>query len=133
MNWYKKAQAKKTIAQAEKWVEQYADTNGGQQCLIYGQCDEFAADFEEYLNDPSVEIWSLWEVYEPWNKQIPYINPTNDALKKIDPKFTLSDIGFESHIVIKWEGFWWDGYGKQTLDQIMKHFDKVPNPHWFRL
>ena len=133
MNWYKKAQKIPSVEQAEQWVIQYAQTHGGQQCLIYGQCDEFADDFEGYLNDSSAEMWSLWEVYDEWNQKFPYMNPTDETLRRLGSDMTLSDIGFECHIVIKWRGFWWDGYGKQTLEQIMKHFDKVPNPHWFRL
>jgi len=128
-----KIASSKTILQAETWIKQYAKTNGGEKCLIYGLCDEFVVDFEKFLQDTSIQIWALWSLYDEWHDKFPYINETNTVMKNIDPKMTLSDIGNEHHIVIKWKGFWWDGYGKQTLDQIMKNFNAVENPHWFRL
>lgn len=132
MNWYKKT-LNKSIEQAEIWIQRYSQTHGGQECLIHGQCDEFAVDFTDYLNDPSAEIWSLWELWDDYNSKFPFVNPTNKILKSLGETLTLSDIGFEAHIVVKWKGFFWDGAGKQTIDQIMKNFDAIPNPHWFRL
>jgi len=133
MNWYRKA-SNKTIAQAEMWIEKYAKTHNGKECLIHGDCDMFADDFRTYLNDPSTEIWSLWELYNPWHKKFPFvIENAAETTKIIGKNRTLSDIGFEAHIVVKWQGFFWDGFGKQTIQQIMKNFDKIPNPHWFRL
>lgn len=135
MNWYKKAQVSKSIPEAEQWIKQYAKTSGGKRCLIYGQCTEFAEDFMGFLNDPDAEYWSLWEIYDDKiSGQLPFVNSDSLATEKVIGKdVPLCDVGFESHVIIKWNGFWWDGYGKQSLDQIMKHFDKVRNPHWFRL
>lgn len=142
MNWYKKAQSSKTTEEAEQWVKNYAKTRGGRKCLIYGRCDEFADDFMIFLNDPSAETWGLWTVWdEPvmnlsdkgYHDALPYMNPDSRQTEKVIGKNTsLTNIGSEAHVAVKWNGFWWDGYGKQTLEQIMKHFNEVQNPHWFK-
>ena len=132
MNWYKKS-SKKSIKEAEIWINNYAQTHGGQECLIYGQCAEFAEDLTAFLNDLSAEEWGLWTIWDEWHNKLPYINPDSKQTEKIIGKNkNLTYIGSEDHIVVRWNGFWWDGYGKQSLDQIMKNFANVRNPHWFK-
>ena len=58
MKIYRIAQVVSNIERAERWVKQYAKTNGGKKCLIYGQCEEFVNDFESFLksiNESEIE------------------------------------------------------------------------------
>jgi hypothetical protein len=52
---------------------------------------------------------------------------------KLPEDQALCDVAFEAHEVVRWNGFWWDGYGKQSLPDVMRHFNAIPNPHWLRL
>ena len=56
-----------------------------------------------------------------------------DGVLKLPGGDDLSDVGFEAHEAVKWGGFWWDGYGRPAINGIMRHFDAIENPHWFRI
>ena len=121
----------RTVQEAEKWVSEYAKEHGGRQQCIYGQCIEFSNDFKEWIGAGGAEIWGLFEVYDKgMSDKFPLVFKGN---LKLPEGQDLSDVGWEIHEAVRWSGFWWDGYGKQSLSDIMTHFDTIKNPHWFRL
>lgn len=107
---------------------------------LYGMCVEFSEELSSFLsqNNQAYKVWGLWALFDSSiSDKLPIkVEMSSDEMNKLfDMKdYTLSDIGYEVHVVIEWNGDFWDVNGKQTQGQIISNFDiDNRNMHFFLL
>ena len=118
----------KTIEEMEKWIAKYIHNEATRNKYLHGYCLDFSEDMVTKIgNRGDYEQWELWYLEDRYHKKLPLVVTGNAKLPG------LCDIGDFWHVVIKWEGYYWDAGGKHnTLEEIMPHYDQCPNPHWLQ-
>ena len=114
----------KTIGQMDKWLKSYIGKKR-KNFYLHGACIFFAKDMLTEIGDDYYEQWELWSFHHRY-KKLPLIVE--------DVKLPcLCDIGDMWHVIVKWNGWFWDASGKhRTIEEKHVHFNQCPSPHWLQ-